>query len=375
MFTIGLDASRANKKEKTGTEWYSYYLIQELKKIIPAQIRVILYSKEPLTNGLEKLPAHWQSRVLHWPPRLLWTQIRLSLAMLNPLTRPDLLFIPAHTIPLCHPRKTILVAHDIGFEKMAKLYSGRELDYHRWAMRYAVKKAQQIITVSHFSQKEIIDFYHLPEKKIAVVHNGFAKNNYYPLTPSAKDQTILNKYRLQRPYLLFIGRLEEKKNIPTLIEAFAEFKKKVKIPYQLVLVGQPGYGYLKIEAKIYKLGLKDSVIEPGYLPPEDINLIMNQAELFVFPSLYEGFGIPVLEAFSAGTPVVCSQIPPLQEVGGEACQYFDPQDKKAMADTIFSVLNNQPLKEKMRATGTARLAHFSWSKCAAETWKVIAKFI
>ena len=243
MRTIGIDASRANKIEKTGTEWYSYYLIQELKKIIPDSVRVILYSKKPLRGNLAKLPKNWQAKTLPWPPVFLWTQIRMSLQMLKFWSRPDVLFVPAHTIPVIHPKKTVLVAHDIGFEKKAELYGDKdigydnnflrkflkflvrtvtwgeygttELDYHRWSMRFAIKHATQIITVSNFSKKEIVEHYKLPEKRITVVHNAFAKNKYSPIKDKTLEhyQDVLKKYKIKQPYLLFIGRKEYKKNM------------------------------------------------------------------------------------------------------------------------------------------------------------------
>lgn len=168
--TIGIDASRANKKEKTGTEWYSYYLIQHLKKIIPPQYRVILYAKEPLTDGLEILPANWQSKVLNWPPKFLWTQWRLSLEMLfHPV---DLLFVPAHTISLIHPKKTVTVCHDIGFVRFPQYYSVKERMYHRFTMWLALKCAKIIITPSQFTKNEIMDVYKVSEKKIKVIYHG-----------------------------------------------------------------------------------------------------------------------------------------------------------------------------------------------------------
>ncbi|MBU0671059.1 glycosyltransferase, partial [Patescibacteria group bacterium] len=205
---IGIDASRANQKNKTGTEWYSYNLIQELKKIIPENVKVVLYSKEPLENGLGILPQNWESKILNWPPKFLWTQIRLSLEMLKLWNRPKLLFIPAHTVPIFHPPKTILVAHDIGFEKMKELYGDKEigyqsnilksflkflvklvtfgqygtseLDYHRWAMKHGLREASKIITVSDFSKKEICEHYNIDPKNISVVYNGFSSNEYFP---------------------------------------------------------------------------------------------------------------------------------------------------------------------------------------------------
>jgi glycosyltransferase involved in cell wall biosynthesis len=379
---IGIDASRANQAQKTGTEWYSFYLIQKLKEIIPEEYKVILYSKEKLRGGLEDLPKNWQSKVLNWPIKFLWTQLRFSLAMLKFWSRPDLLFVPAHTIPVIHPKKTVLVAHDIGFEKYPDLYSDKkigpshatELDYHRWAMRFAVRHAHHIITVSQFSKKEIIDFYHYPKDKISVVHNGFANNSYFPLTLEERKNSvqILNKYNLKIPYFLFIGRLEYKKNIPRLIEAYNILKNKYKIQHKLVLIGSKSFKYELIENKINKYQLKTDIIEPGYVEQEDMNIIMNFADLFVLPSQYEGFGIPVLEAMAAGTAVVCSNIPPLKEIAGLAANYFNPHDENEIAKIIYETLNN---KEYLIKEGFICAKKYSYQKCAENIWNILHNII
>ncbi|MBU0731525.1 glycosyltransferase family 4 protein [Patescibacteria group bacterium] len=395
---IGIDASRANQPNKTGTEWYSYNLIQKLKKIIPEDVRVVLYSKEPLQDGLENMPKNWESKVLNWPPQFLWTQIRLSLEMLKLWNRPKLLFVPAHTIPVFHPR-SVLVAHDIGFERIKELYENKdigykstilrkilkilvilvtfgnygtsELDYHRWAMKFGLKEADHIITVSDFSKKEIMDHYGVPEKDITAIHNGFSPDAYFPLKEKKAD--ILKQYKITTPYILFVGRLELKKNLPKFIIAFRKLKQNYKIPHKLVLVGSPGYRYEDIEANIFESKLKDDVIEPGYVEQDHMNELMNMADLFVLPSYYEGFGIPILEAMSAGTAVACSDIPALKEVGNKAAVYFNPDSEQDMAEKIFDLISDNAKKQELIAKGKQNIKKFSWDKCARETWKVIIK--
>jgi len=369
---IAIDASRANLINKTGTEWYSYHLIQELKKIIPNKHQVILYSKENLHNDLAILPTNWTSRVLNWPARFFWTQIRLSWEMLHKKNRADILFIPAHTIPIIHPRKTILVAHDIGFQIMPKLYPAKDLLYHRFAMRYAINHADQIITVSNFSKKEIVDFYHCDVNKIHVVYNGF--NNLNDYQTNDHTENILQKNHIKKPYLLFVGRLEEKKNTLNLVKAFHILKNKYKIPHKLVLIGMPGYNYAAVRKYILENNLSVDVIELGYVAKSDLKIIMSHAELFIFPSLYEGFGIPILEAMAVGTPVVCSNIPPLQEVGAEAAVYFDPHNEKNMAEEINKLINDDEQKKYLINLGYQRIKKFSYQICAQNTWKIISQY-
>src|SRR3989339_379761 len=333
---IGIDASRANQEKRTGTEWYSFYILQELKKIIPSEHQVILYTKEKLKADLAEIPKNWKVKILNWPPKFLWTQFRLSWHLL--WHKIDLLYIPAHTIPFVHPKKIALVVHDVGFHRQDKLYndqtigyqaplakkiinflvrfatlgkySAREQDYHQFSMKQAAKHATKIITPSHFSKKEILDIYSLDANNITVIPNGFCQRAH-KIEKTATAESLFKKYKIASPFLLFIGRIEYKKNIPKLIEAFHLLKTKYHFPGFLVLAGSPGYGFEAIQEKITKYNLKEQVLIPGWVNEQDLAQMIKTATVFVFPSLYEGFGIPVLEAMEEKIPVACSAIPAL----------------------------------------------------------------
>ncbi|HLD21828.1 MAG TPA: glycosyltransferase family 1 protein [Patescibacteria group bacterium] len=393
---IGIDASRANSRQRTGTEWYSFHVIEELKKIIPAEHQVILYSKEPLLPDLSKLPVTWQSRVLRWPPKFLWTQFRLSWEMF--MHKPDILYIPAHTIPLIHPKKIVLVVHDVGFEREATLYNdttignnqpivkkimnllvrlvtvgkynASEKDYHRFAMTQAIRHATRIITVSQFSQQEIIDVYHsVSKKRITVIPNGFNTRKKQQITKISS--TIVHEHGIRMPYVLFIGRIEQKKNIPRLIDAFALIKKQYHFSGQLVLAGSPGFGHEEVQHRITKHQLSNDVIQTGWISNELLSLLLTHAHAFVFPSLYEGFGIPLLEAMSVGVPTVCSAISPLQEIGSDATLYFNPTSSEDMAEKIAQVLYKDSLRQTLIEKGYAQACKFSWENTALKTWNVL----
>lgn len=387
MITIGIDASRANVSQRTGTEWYIFNLLQQLKTIIPEHYRVIIYTKEPLLKDLLPLPSNWRNQVLKWPPKLMWTQLRLSFTMLKWWQRPDLLFIPAHTIPVIHPTKTVYVAHDLGFERSAELYANtpiggplvdflvraltlnryntHELDYHRWSMRFAAHHASTIIAISNFTKHELQHFYSVRDNKIIVVHNGFTAKDYY-------SQTITKHDSATKPYLLFIGRIERKKNVANLVRAFAILKLRYHLPHQLKLVGFPGYGYEEIEQAIQESGCEKDILQLGYIPQTEMTTLMTQATAFIFPTAYEGFGIPILEAMAARTLVICSDLEPLHEVGGEACQFFPIDNPERIADVIAQTVNLPDVqKEQLRDIGIKQVQQFSWLKCAQQTWEVL----
>src|SRR3990167_6803772 len=398
---IGIDASRANSVHRTGTEWYSFFLIKHLARVIGPEHKVFLYTREPMREDLAKdLPKYFFPRYLAWPPKFLWTQLRLSLEML--FQKPQVLFVPAHTMPLIHPRHTVVTLHDIGFERMEQLYdfhpianekvlskillkwlvkiftfgrfSNNELDYHKWATRFALKRAEHILTVSDFSRREIIDCYHFPPEKITRIYNSFDQSLFQPIRDQNLIKRVLDQYHLQQPYVLFVGRLEQKKNLPKLIEAWAIFKQRSGLPHKLVLAGMPGFQYELIQAKIQSLRVQNSVQETGYVAQEDLPVILSAADAYVFPSLYEGFGIPALEAFACGTPLLASRIASLPEIAGKGAYYFNPLDAGDMARALEKVLCSKELQAQLREAGKAELARFSWKETARQTWDVLMKY-
>ncbi|MFH2136616.1 MAG: glycosyltransferase family 1 protein [Patescibacteria group bacterium] len=367
--TIGIDASRANKTEKTGTEWYSYHLIQEFKKISDPKDQFILYSREKLRDELGELPPNWQSRVLNWRPKKLWTQVRLSWEMWQ--RPPEMLFIPAHTIPLIRPKKVVTTCHDVAFLRLPKVYDWPALKYHKFAVKNALHHATKIIAVSEFTKSELVEFFKISPERIAVVPNGYDSERYKIIEDRGAVAKVLEKYKIVEPYILYIGRLELKKNVPGLIQAFKILKKNYPQPLKLVLVGQPGFGYEKVTQAIAESDLQNDIITPGWVAREDLPCLMNGAAAFVFPSLYEGFGIPILEAMASGTPVVASGIPALREVAGDGAYFFDPYEPENIAEGIMRVLTDEHLRKDLKIRGLDRARQFSWERCARETWKVL----
>lgn len=393
---IGIDASRANVKNRTGTEWYAYYLIEEFKKMADPKDQFILYSKEVLQGSLGNLPHNFTSKVLSWPPGLLWTQIRLAWEML--WHAPDALFVPAHTIPIITPSRTITTLHDIGFEKYEHLYKNKEigphnyllrkilkflvrlftlgkystteLDYHRWSTRLALKKASQVITISQFSKQEIVSEFGIKESLLVVIPNGFSPS-YVHITDSYKINSVLKKYSLDSPYFLFIGRLEEKKNITGLLEGFSYYKKRFDSAAKMILVGTPGHGFKKIQDTINAHSLSDSVMLPGWIGEDELNLLMNGADIFIFPSWYEGFGMPILEAMACGTPVITSNRGATKETAGQAAYLVDPANATEIGEGINKILSDHNLRDHLIDQGFKRIKKYSWSNTARQVLKII----
>ncbi|MBI4426429.1 MAG: glycosyltransferase family 4 protein [Candidatus Kerfeldbacteria bacterium] len=392
---IGIDASRANVRERTGTEWYSYHLIRALTAL-DRHHRYVLYFDQTPIDEFRHLGPHVEYRVLRWPWRFLWNQLRLSLEML--WRPPDVLFVPAHTIPLIHPRRTVTTLHDVGFERFPELYGrepiggrglvgqllntmarlvtrGRygnnELDYHRWSARFAVAHAARLITVSEFTKSEIVDCYGADPERIAVIHHGFD-----PEVFRRPDQTAIaavrKRFALTSPYVLFVGRLEQKKNLNTLIDVFN--RARIKLPsLKLVLVGTPGRGWGVAAERINTYGLDQAVFRLGWQPRNVYVPLLAGAAALIFLSRYEGFGLPVLESFAVGTPVVVAAGSSLPEVAGRAALIVHPDDIDGAARTVVKLVNNRTLRQALVTSGRHRLQAFSWKQTAQATLDVLVK--
>jgi len=394
---IGIDASRANRQRKTGTEWYSFYLIKNLAAI-DKNNTYWLYLNAPATLELIEIVKdnpNFIFKHLSWPFNSFWTLGRLSLEMI--LRRPDVLFVPAHTLPLFSPRRTINTIHDIAFFRDKNLYFSKKLkttrfglktlinlvikiftlgkysadsvDYLFWSTDFALQRASKIVTVSEFTKREILELCpRAKEHKIKVIHNGYNNELYNPISNQEKINFVLAKYNLTKPYFLYVGRLEKKKNTPTLIEALALLRDShPEIKEKLVLIGNASFGFDEVKYIIEEFDLNNEVIIPGWVDEEDMPFIYNGASAFIFPTKHEGFGIPILESMACGLPTIASDLPVLREVAGEAILYFDQNDKNDIARAMFRIVADSNLRRDLAERGLKQAAMFSWRQCAQET--------
>ena len=520
---IGIDASRAFLQNRTGIEEYAYRVIEYLRKEIPEETKVALYVKKGARekaqsaeenvkcqmSNVKCFPKNWEIREISW--NRFWTQGGLAWEMFR---RPvDVLLVPAHTVPWVHPEKTVVVVHGLEYEFCPEAYAF----FDRWYMRISIwlscRWAWRVIAVSENTKRDLMRLYGVAEEKIRVIYEGYEvqKNFQFPISnfQSISNDTIpqcLNgeenagisdlkiqsskidlKFKIQNSkFLLFIGRIEERKNIVRIIEAFAMLKEKYHIPHKLVLAGKPGYGYRNIKYFLPPLRLEDStplplqqglpplrledstplplqqglpplrledstpplgqgrgsnvkcrdeIIELGYVSEEEKWELLSRADVLVFPSLYEGFGLPILEAQAAGVPVVTSNVSSLPEIvsfnfskllgkpprlegstplqrkttpprglgtppqrgidpdysppaegwhrGDGVVSSFensdkvvsavlvDPYDAGAIAEGIWSILSDNKKREQLVSLGHENVKRFSWEKCAREIAKVL----
>jgi glycosyltransferase involved in cell wall biosynthesis len=372
---IGIDASRANRPKPTGVESYAFHVIQEWKKKQIDDVRFVLYSDVPLQGLLADLPEGWTSKVLRWPPRRLWTQVRLSFEML--LHPPDVLFVPAHVVPIIHPKKTVMMVHDVAAARFPNSFGWFERWYSLWSARYAVQELSHVIVPSEFTKQELLSMvgtaHDFDPGRITVIHHGYDRRYRIVDAPQGSEH-MLDAYGIKRPFVLSVGRLEEKKNTRRIVKAFDAFRRRhPAVLLRLVLIGKPGYGYEKVEEAMCESAYKKDIIHPGWIKEKDLVLLVNAAEALLIPSLYEGFGLPVLEAMACGTPVIAGTRSSLEEIGGDAALYVDPTNTEKIASLIDLIMSDEALREEKKKKGLERVRDFSWEVCATQTLNVLRK--
>ena len=363
---IGIDASRANREHKSGVEWYAYHLLRNFYKL-DVKNQYFLYSDRPLEVKLKNYPANFTSKVLNWPLPRFWTMGRLTLEMLH--QRPDILFVPSHTLPFIGGKKNIITWHDIGYERYPETYNAWELASLKQGARRAYKLADKIITVSNFTKNEIITRHNVPEERIEVIYLGC---NHQRWQPVAAEQAgpLLQQLNLTLPYFIYVGRLALRKNIIGLIRIYNRFREKYKSPHNLILVGPEGTYQNEINEEIKASPFKNEIKKLGWLNIDDLPALVSQAKALIYPSIYEGFGLPVLEAMSTGCPVIVSTAGSLPEIVGSAGLQVDAPDIEGFAAAMIKILEDQQLRQSLIERGSQRAANFTWENCAGQTLKV-----
>ncbi|KKP37038.1 MAG: Glycosyl transferase group 1 [Candidatus Peregrinibacteria bacterium GW2011_GWA2_33_10] len=377
---IGIDASRYDAKEKTGVEFYSKYIIDELIKSAQKQKthQLRFYSPYRLPrrcgqelNGSRILDENILIGQRIIPFKRLWTQFRLSWEMRN--KAPDLLFVPSHTLPIFHPKKTVITIHDVAFIFFKKAYSFFQYHYLMWSTKYACKRATKIIVPSQATKDDLVGFFRCREDKIAVIHHGVDFDFKSEITKN-KEKQILKQFKLyKKKFIFFVGRIETKKNLENIIEAFSEYKERYDHDILLVLAGKRGIGFKSIWQKIVEKNLITDIFLPGYVTEEEKDVLIKNAQFFIFISLYEGFGFPILEAFRAKTPVLTANTSAMKEIAEDAAMRVNPTSINEIAQGINKILNDEVFRRFLITKGEERLKSFDWGDAGRMTWRVVTE--
>ncbi len=353
---IGIDI-QTTLGRKTGFGFYVSNLVANLKRIDNENEYVFLKPES--------------DQDFSTPKRLVWDQ--LTIPRLARQSKVDILHQPCFSTPVFYRGKVVVTIHDL-----ICVFFGHNIPFWsrqffgRW-MPFTYRFADHLIAVSEHTKKDAIKVLGIPEDKITVIHEA-ADEKYHVITDKAVCQNVRKKYNLgEYEFILHVGTLEPRKNLQFLVRAFALAKKDPNFTLKLVITGKKGWYYEGLFQLVDELKMNDEVIFTGYVEDEDLPAIYNAAKIFAFPSLYEGFGLPPLEAMASGTPVISSNTSSMPEVIGEAGILLPPENEKEWAKAMVTLYADKKEWDRLRAAGLIQAKKFSWERCAQETVEVYKK--
>ena len=355
---------------QSGVGMYTTNLVQALAALDPEnQYTYIIREGQPeLQVGPNFRP--WTTRVSfenHWVGDL-WQNLYLPFRLQG--RGVDLFHGPAVFLPLTKLGfRTVVTIHDLVAFRFPETIPMKYALYMRLMIRMAVRSADRVIAASLQTRDDLVDRLRVPPEKIAVIHGGL-DSRFEPVRDPFRLAKVRRRYGLHSPYILFVGNLEPRKNLVRLIEAFNQLKARDAFPHQLVIAGKRGWLFRPIFESVERLGLGREVVFTGYVSPEDLPALYSMADVFAFPSLYEGFGLPVLEAMASGTPVVTARTGSLPEVAGEAAWYVDPWDVEALTEGLARILKDFETRTELITRGALQAKRFTWAKTAEATFAI-----
>jgi len=345
----------------------SHY-IESLLRYLPqadaaAEYLALLRRGAPAAPGWRSCTARWDTG--HPAARVAWEQVAQPWRLWR--ERIDLVHAPVYVGPVASPCPMVVTVHDLSFYLYPELLRRASRSYLQRLTRLSVARAAGIIAVSRATRDDLVQVLGVAPERITVVHNG-VDDTMRPIADRAAIEAFRRRRGLPERFILFVGTLEPRKNVPKLLQAYALLRERWGAAHCLVLAGGRGWGYDDIEATMARLGLgSEAVILPGFVPQDELPLWYNAADLFVYPAIYEGFGIPPLEAMACGAPVLVSDRSSLPEVVGDAGVVVDPDDVEVMAAAMRDVLFDDERRNALRAASLVRASEFSWVTTAQHT--------
>lgn len=345
---VGIDASRAIRPRPTGTETYARRIIVELLALGASHDYRLYFDRPPGPD----LFAAAEQRVISFPR--LWTQVRLSLELA--VHRPDLLFVPAHVLPLYRSCPSVVTVMDLGYLHFPRAHPLGQRLYLDWTNRFHARVATRLLAISEHTKRQLVARYGVPAERVVVT----------PLAAEAPADGQAPTEPPEAPYVLAVGTVHPRKNLGLLIRAFGPLAR-AHPQARLLIAGRLGWLYEGILAEVEQRHLGGRVTFLGYVERERLWQLLREARIFAFPSLYEGFGLPILEAQLAGAPVLASQSSSIPEVAGEGAVLLDPEDEEAWAEALVRLWENGALRADLARRGRSNAARFSWARTARLT--------
>ncbi|MBI2600227.1 glycosyltransferase family 4 protein [Candidatus Daviesbacteria bacterium] len=367
---IWIDGYEANVRQRLGSSQVAFELLKNLEQIDKINEYTISLPSPPLED-LPKAREGFRYKILK--PKRLWTQIALPLYLYAAKPKPDLFFSPTHYLPRFVPAgvKKVVTVFDLSFLHFQEMFTKADL----WKLKnwtdFSIKNADHIITISNFSKKDIIENYGVDDNRITVVYPGYNQKEFKVNSSELRINEIKRKYKTGDNYIIYIGTLQPRKNLLRLIDVVAKIDGlKLVIVGKSSGEGREGWMYKDILERPKILGIEDRVVFTGFVETEQLLLLLKGSLALIQPSLWEGFGIPVVEAMACGVPVLVSNVSSLPEVIGEAGLLFDPYSQDQMEQAIRLIVNDKKLRMKLAKLGPKQAKKFSWNKMAKIVLKV-----
>ncbi|MCI0399306.1 MAG: glycosyltransferase family 4 protein [Chloroflexi bacterium] len=362
--TIGLDGTPL-LGERSGVGYYTGRLLAAMLKVYP-EGKFLLYSNRPL--GALESDLAGAVPVAGYFPQSRWAWMQTVLPRVIAQSRPDLCHFTNSLAPLYLDRPFVLSVHDASLFLYSHYHPRARLLTMRLLLPMVARRAAAVITVSHSARQDLIRVLDLPAEKVHVIYEA-APAHFAPVNDQAELERLRRKYGLPEAFLLYVGTLEPRKNLSRLLQAFQRFRQQ-GFPHRLVMAGPWGWHMEGFGREIEALGLRDAIQFLGYIPTEDLPGLYSLTTLFVFPSLYEGFGLPPLEAMACGAPVLSSDNSSLAEICDGAAYLVDPRSVDSIAEGLRRVVADDALRADLRCRGLERAGEFSWDRAAQETLAV-----
>ncbi len=348
---------------RTGVGTYTTQLYAHLLPLWEGEVLALAHSRALWANGhrpgiqVNVAPSRPMNKTV-------WMQVVLP----RQLTRAgvDICHFTNSVAPLWSPCPYVVTIHDASLWLYPQYHYSRRLLAMRPFIPLVAKRAAAVIAVSHSAKRDIVRVLSLPPENVHVIYEAPAPH-FRPLPYGTWVDEVRARLHLPARFILYVGTIEPRKNLVRLLRAFARLRQERRISHKLLLVGQRGWKEDTIFAAVERLGLTHDVRFLGYLSDDDLVRLYNLADVFVFPSLYEGFGLPVVEAMACGTPVVTSNRGALAEVAGDAAELVDPEDEESIAEGIYRVVQEPGRAAALRDRGLRRVQRFRWEQAAAET--------
>lgn len=368
---IGIDARAARWYRGTGIGTYTYQLIYNIN-LMDKINRYLLFLPDENVSDLNPGDNIDFRTIAEDKKENFWEEIDIP-NILND-TGIDAYLVPQNGIGLPREKKCpfIITLHDVIPYRMPDTVGPQYMQIYSREIPEIIPMTDAIITVSDYSKKDIARSLNYPMDRIFVTHLA-AEDIYFPQNKSLCREFVSKKYGINNKFILYVGGFSPRKNIKGLIQAFSLIKHKLKEPFNLVILGKKGRSYYDYRDTAYELGLKDDVIFTGYVPVEELPLFYNAAHIFCYPSFYEGFGLPPLEAMACGTPTIASNITSIPEVLGDDAVYINPQDVHDISDKLLSLIEDEALRLQISFKGLRRSSMYSWKRTAVETIQVLTK--